>query len=95
MNAKALVIALLLPLMANAQGFAGLGSDSAGFSVPAPNPTFDFPRDHGPHDDYRIEWWYVTANLRSADGTAYGLQWTLFRSALAPTGGAGWAAPQL
>ena len=22
-----------------------------------------FPADHGPHPDFRIEWWYVTANL--------------------------------
>ncbi|MEM6683673.1 MAG: lipocalin-like domain-containing protein, partial [Pseudomonadota bacterium] len=39
---------------------------------------------HGPHPDFRIEWWYVTANLKAADGKDYGLQWTLFRSALAP-----------
>ena len=54
-----------------------------------------FPRDHGAHPDYRIEWWYLTANLEGPDGTAYGAQWTLFRSALAPGEGEGWASPQL
>lgn len=94
MNAKIIVLALM-PFAANAQGFAGLGGDAEGFGMPTPAPTFDFPTDHGPHDDYRIEWWYLTANLQAADGTDYGLQWTLFRSALAPETGAGWTSPQL
>ncbi len=95
MNVKALLFMCLFPLTAMAQGFAGLGTQAEGFAVPAPDPTFDFPRDHGPHNDYRIEWWYLTANLSDADGTPYGLQWTLFRSALAPEEGADWTAPQL
>lgn len=94
MNVKALIIAML-PASLQAQGFAGLGTDAEGFSVPTPDPVFDFPADHGPHNDYRIEWWYLTANLTGADGTDYGLQWTLFRSALAPEDGEGWTAPQL
>jgi predicted secreted hydrolase len=94
MNAKIFILALL-PVAASAQGFAGLGGDAEDFGLPAPNPTFSFPTDHGPHNDYRIEWWYLTANLTGADGIDYGLQWTLFRSALAPEAGAGWTAPQL
>jgi predicted secreted hydrolase len=84
----ALLIALLVlhPMTATAQGFAGLGTTAEGFAVPQPDPSFSFPRDHGAHPDFRIEWWYVTANLTAADGTAYGVQWTLFRSALAPPG---------
>ncbi len=95
MNVKALLIALCLPVAAVAQGFAGLGTNAEGFSVPQPRPQFEFPADHGPHTDYRIEWWYLTANLEASDGTPYGLQWTLFRSALAPEAGIGWTAPQL
>ncbi len=94
MNAKVLILCLL-PVQTMAQGFAGLGTNAEGFAVPQPNPTFDFPADHGPHPDYRIEWWYLTANLTAEDGTPYGLQWTLFRSALAPDPGDGWQAPQL
>ncbi len=94
MNVKALIFCLL-PITAQAQGFAGLGTEVEGYAVPQPNRIFTFPEDHGPHSDYRIEWWYLTANLTGPDGTDYGLQWTLFRSALAPEEGVGWTAAQL
>ena len=67
-----------------AQGFAGLGQESDGFALPDPDRRFAFPEDHGGHPEFRIEWWYVTANLRGPEGTPYGIQWTLFRNALAP-----------
>ena len=95
MNVKAVILAVLLPAQAIAQGFAGLGTDADGFAVPQPDPEFTFPEDHGPHPDYRIEWWYLTANLEGPDGTAYGLQWTLFRTALAPGEAPGWSSPQV
>ena len=79
-----------------AQGFAGLGQDAEGFAPVVPGKVFSFPADHGPHPDYRIEWWYLTANLADAAGAAYGAQWTLFRQAMRP--GAqqeGWANQQL
>ena len=94
MNAR-VVLLLLWPITASAQGFAGLGTDVDGFSSPRRPAQFDFPTDHGPHYDYRIEWWYLTANLEGLDGTPYGLQWTLFRSALTSDGGKGWSSPQL
>lgn len=94
MNAKVLIL-LLLPTLSFAQGFAGLGTVSEDFATPQRPAEFTFPADHGPHPDYRIEWWYLTANLRSEDGTNYGLQWTLFRSALATGDGEGWTSPQL
>ncbi len=98
MNAKIILACLLwlaLSLPAQAQGFAGLGTEAEGFSVPVPGQSFEFPQDHGPHPTYRIEWWYLTANLIGEDGRDYGVQWTLFRSALAPRGGEGWQSPQL
>jgi predicted secreted hydrolase len=79
-----------------AQGFAGLGSEMSGFASVVPGRAMTFPADHGPHPDYRIEWWYVTANLMDSSGAAYGAQWTLFRQAMAP--GAqqeGWANQQI
>jgi predicted secreted hydrolase len=66
-----------------AQGFAGLGESASGFAPVVPGRTFAFPGDHGPHPEFRIEWWYVTANLADISGTAYGAQWTLFRQAIA------------
>ncbi len=92
MNVRAYLLLLVLsvvvavPASPQAQGFAGLGTQAEGFAVPERGVPFVFPRDHGAHPDYRIEWWYLTANLKSADGRSFGLQWTLFRSALEPGG---------
>ncbi|MGB8399004.1 lipocalin-like domain-containing protein [Bradyrhizobium sp.] len=90
--------AMLLGLggKAIAQGFAGLGESTEGFAPVVPGKVFAFPADHGPHPEFRIEWWYVTANLVDASGAAYGVQWTLFRQATKP--GAqleGWANQQV
>lgn len=43
-----------------------------------------FPKDHGPHFDFRSEWWYLTAVLRDGDGRRFGVQFTLFRQGLVP-----------
>jgi len=48
-----------------------------------PRP-FHFPEDHGPHPEFRTEWWYVTGNLVDAQGRCFGYQLTLFRIALSP-----------
>jgi predicted secreted hydrolase len=86
----------LAPSAAHAQGFAGLGRDAEGFASVVRGKPLTFPADHGPHPDYRIEWWYLTANLNDANGAAYGVQWTLFRQAMAAGAQAdGWANPQI
>lgn len=98
MRAIALILALLVgpaAAPASAQGFAGLGAEAEGFAAPRPDPVFRFPDDHGAHPAYRIEWWYLTAVLEGPDGTRYGAQWTLFRTALEPYEAAGWDSPQL
>ena len=94
MNVKAVVL-VLFPCMGSAQGFAGLGTSAEDFAVPTLPAEFSFPSDHGPHPDYRIEWWYLTANLTDEHGTDYGLQWTLFRTAMATDDTEGWSSPQL
>jgi len=89
-------LAALAAAPALGQGFAGLGQAAQGFAEVRRDRPLRFPADHGPHPDFRIEWWYVTANLRGDDGAAYGVQWTLFRQALAPDDrGAGWDSAQL
>ena len=40
---------------------------------------FQFPRDHGSHDEYRTEWWYYTGHLRTDNGHRYGFEVTFFR----------------
>ena len=87
---------LALDAAARAQGFAGLEEKADGFARVTPGRPFSFPADHGPHPEFRIEWWYVTANLRDAAGVAYGAQWTLFRQALQPGAALeGWATQQV
>src|SRR5213595_2009398 len=77
---------LALAGKARAQGFAGLEEKADGFAAVVPGRAFVFPADHGPHPGFRIEWWYVTANLTDSSGNAYGAQWTLFRQAIAAGG---------
>ena len=95
MSVRALILWLMLAAPLWAQGFAGLGGEAGGFASPSRETVLEFPADHGAHPDFRIEWWYLTANLRGEDGRDYGVQWTLFRSALAPGEGEGWQSPQL
>ncbi len=87
----------LLGGRALAQGFAGMGAEASEFAQVRPGVTLEFPRDHLAHPAYRIEWWYVTANLRGLDGQPYGAQFTLFRNAFAPgdSGMDGWESPQV
>lgn len=95
MNARALFLWLALAGAASAQGFADMGATVEGFALPDRATVLEFPADHGAHPAYRIEWWYLTANLTGDDGAEYGVQWTLFRTASAPVEGAGWQSPQL
>ena len=60
------------------------GPADAGFARATAPREFVFPRDHGPHPEYRTEWWYYTGNLDSADGEHLGFQLTFFRQAVAP-----------
>jgi predicted secreted hydrolase len=62
-----------------------LGADDlGGFARATARRDFSFPRDHGPHLEFRTEWWYYTGNLRAGDGRHVGFQLTFFRIALAP-----------
>lgn len=54
-----------------------------GFAVPQPGKSLEFPRDHGSHPEFRLEWWYITGHLFAADDDRqrFGFQATFFRSA--------------
>ncbi len=68
-------------------GLSGLRSSeatTAGFARALEPRDLQFPADHGPHPEYKTEWWYYTGNLASADGRRWGYQLTFFRQALAP-----------
>ena len=49
----------------------------------APIP-FEFPKDHGAHNDFQTEWWYYTGNLATESGRRFGYQLTFFRRAVVP-----------
>lgn len=58
--------------------------DTTGFArALAPRP-FVFPLDHGPHPEYKHEWWYFTGNLDTRAGRHFGFQLTFFRIGLTP-----------
>ena len=73
------------------------GPSEAGFLAADAVQPFAFPRDHGAHPRFRQEWWYLTAALEDPSaGEEYGVQFTLFRRALAADAGQGpWRSAQV
>ena len=62
-----------------------LGAEqAAGFALALEPREFQFPRDHGPHPQFKTEWWYYTGNLQTESGRRFGYQLTFFRIALRP-----------
>jgi predicted secreted hydrolase len=86
------------PIQATVAVREALAEEREGFArALAPRP-LSFPKDHGPHPDFRTEWWYYTGNLRTAAGRHLGFQLTFFRVALAPAAAprpSAWATRQL
>jgi predicted secreted hydrolase len=63
------------------------GADEATpFALAIEPRTFSFPADHGPHPQFRHEWWYLTGNLDSGRGERFGFELIFFRFGLAPPG---------
>ena len=77
------VLDVMVPTGVGAQDRGTTTSD--GWRQATSGYSMEFPRDHGSHPDYRIEWWYYTGNLESADGRRYGYQVTFFRIGVDPT----------
>ena len=63
---------------------AGSAATPEGWLHVEPGYPWRFPRDHGSHPEYRIEWWYYTGNLASARGRRFGYQVTFFRVGVDP-----------
>lgn len=62
------------------------GTSAGEWALARPGWTYDFPRDHGPHVDFKTEWWYFTGNLRAQGGRDFGFQLTIFRQGIVPPG---------
>jgi predicted secreted hydrolase len=50
------------------------------FAPVLPGYTLQFPRDYGSHPQFRIEWWYLTGWLTTAQQETLGFQITFFRT---------------
>jgi predicted secreted hydrolase len=59
--------------------------NNEGFARAVEVQQFSFPEDHGPHEAFRNEWWYITGNLDGDDGRRFGYELTIFRFSLTPT----------
>lgn len=57
-------------------------ADTQGFARALAVRPLTFPADHGPHPDFRDEWWYVTGNLEGPGSRRFGFQITFFRHGL-------------
>ena len=69
---------LLIVCDANADS----SKDPFGFKYALPGYQYSFPKDHFSHDDYKVEWWYYTGNLKGKNEREFGFQLTFFRVAL-------------
>lgn len=79
-----IVMAAGLKVVAAQDVYQVLRDQGQGFAEVVRGKPLVFPRDHLAHPQYRIEWWYITANLQDDQGRDWGLQWTLFRQSLSP-----------
>jgi len=87
-----------MPIHATVAVREALASPDTGFTRAVAPRSFSFPLDHGPHPDFRTEWWYYTGNLSTAAGRRFGFELTFFRIALSPDSVArasAWATRQL
>jgi len=62
------------------------GALRAEWRAALPGWTYEFPRDHGSHPDFKTEWWYFTGNLQSEAGAEFGCQLTFFRQGVVEPG---------
>ena len=44
-----------------------------------PGYSYQFPRDHFEHEDFRTEWWYYTGNVSGPKGERFGFELVFFR----------------
>ncbi len=93
---RTLLLLTVIPFVKAQDPYQLLRQPGEGFASVVPGRVFEFPRDHYPHEKYKIEWWYLTANLTDEDGNDFGVHWTLFRQAMnAKTNQGGWQSNQI
>ncbi len=86
------------PIRASLSVAEALQSDTTGYARATRPGNISLPDDHGPHPEFKTEWWYYTGNLECVDtGSPIGFQFTVFRTALAPepAEGSDWRTTQI
>jgi predicted secreted hydrolase len=84
------LVGLVLALSNAVAAGMGVGESPAapedsGWTPALPGWRYEFPRDHGPHRDFKTEWWYFTGSLRdSKSGKSFGYELTFFRQGIRP-----------
>jgi len=71
-GSKGIVLAVVLGSVFGAHAQSPWRQAEAGYQ-------YSFPRDHAAHPENKIEWWYYTGNVKTADGRRFGFQVTFFR----------------
>jgi predicted secreted hydrolase len=72
--------AFLLTSAALAAGRAARAQTrEASHRLALPGYEYAFPRDHGAHPEFRLEWWYFTGHLDAGGGGSFGYELTFFR----------------
>ena len=80
-----LIIGCLLGQTALGEWIEPPTKSAKGYLVPSPNYQPNFPKDHGAHRGYGLEWWYWVGHLKEVDGEReFGFQSTVFRVAGEP-----------
>ncbi|HVR41845.1 MAG TPA: lipocalin-like domain-containing protein [Thermoanaerobaculia bacterium] len=88
MRATSLSISALALILSIAPALAQPDRAAApgGFRHAVPGWRFEFPRDHGSHEEFRTEWWYFTGQLRTEGGRRFGFELSFFRVGVRPPG---------
>jgi len=77
-------LGITLLIMSALPGKPDIFAETSHVSIPEfaparPGYTYVFPRDHGSHEQFQTEWWYVTGHLSARNGRQFGYELTFFR----------------
>ena len=61
-----------------------VGAVGADWKTAEPGWSYEFPRDHGAHLEFKTEWWYFTGNLSDDQRRRFGYELTFFRHGIRP-----------
>lgn len=69
------ILAVIILLLA----VSAPGAVAKDYKQALPGYQYQFPRDHGSHEDFKTEWWYYTGHMQTESGKRFGYELTFFR----------------